>query len=42
VLISAYGSFRERDEPLRLFCKLVEDGDAHPVLDLGSTSGRTI
>jgi diguanylate cyclase (GGDEF)-like protein len=35
VLISAYGSFRERMNRLRLFCKLVEDGDAHPVLDLG-------
>src|SRR4029453_1955056 len=35
VLISAYGSFRERMNKLRLFCKLVEDGDLHPVLDLG-------
>ena len=35
VLISAYGSFRERMNRLRLFCKLVEDGDLHPVLDLG-------
>ena len=35
VLISAYGSFRERMNRLRLFCKLVEEGDAHPVLDLG-------
>ena len=34
VLISAYGSFRERMNRLRLFCKLVEDGDLHPVLDL--------
>ena len=33
VLISAYGSFRERMNRLRLFCKLVEDGDLHPVLD---------
>jgi diguanylate cyclase (GGDEF)-like protein len=35
VLISAYGSFRERMNRLRLFCKLVEDGDLHPVFDLG-------
>jgi diguanylate cyclase (GGDEF)-like protein len=35
VLISAYGSFRERMNRLRLFCKMVEDGDLHPVLDLG-------
>jgi diguanylate cyclase (GGDEF)-like protein len=35
VLISAYGSFRERMNRLRLFCKLVEEGDLHPVLDLG-------
>ena len=35
VLISAYGSFRERMNRLRLFCKLVEDGDLYPVLDLG-------
>jgi diguanylate cyclase (GGDEF)-like protein len=35
VLISAYGSFRERMNRLRLFCKLVEDGDLHPSLDLG-------
>jgi diguanylate cyclase (GGDEF)-like protein len=35
VLISAYGSFRERMNRRRLFCKLVEDGDLHPVLDLG-------
>jgi len=35
VLISAYGSFRERMNRLRLFCKLVEDGDLHPALDLG-------
>ena len=35
VLISAYGSFRERMNRLRLFCKLVEDGDLHPTLDLG-------
>jgi diguanylate cyclase (GGDEF)-like protein len=36
VLISAYGSFRERMNRLRLFCKLVEDGDLHPMLDLGT------
>jgi diguanylate cyclase (GGDEF)-like protein len=36
VLISAYGSFRQRMNRLRLFCKLVEDGDLHPVLDLGA------
>ncbi|HKH92037.1 MAG TPA: GGDEF domain-containing protein [Gemmatimonadaceae bacterium] len=36
VLISAYGSFRERMNRLRLFCKLVEDGDLHPVFDLGT------
>jgi diguanylate cyclase (GGDEF)-like protein len=35
VLISAYGSFRDRMNRLRLFCKLVEDGDLHPALDLG-------
>ena len=35
VLVSAYGSFRERMNRLRLFCKLVEDGDTHAVLDLG-------
>jgi diguanylate cyclase (GGDEF)-like protein len=35
VLVSAYGSFRERMNRLRLFCKLVEEGDLHPVLDLG-------
>jgi diguanylate cyclase (GGDEF)-like protein len=35
VLISAYGTFRERMNRLRLFCKLVEDGDLHPMLDLG-------
>ena len=35
VLISAYGSFRDRMNRLRLFCKLVEDGDLHPSLDLG-------
>jgi len=35
VLISAYGSFRERMNRLRLFCKLVEEGDTHAVLDLG-------
>lgn len=36
VLISAYGSFRERMNRLRLFCKLVEEGDLHPMLDLGA------
>jgi diguanylate cyclase (GGDEF)-like protein len=36
VLISAYGSFRDRMNRLRLFCKLVEDGDLHPLIDLGA------
>lgn len=35
VLISAYGSFRARMNRLRLFCKLVEDGDLAPALTLG-------
>jgi diguanylate cyclase (GGDEF)-like protein len=35
VLISAYGSFRARMNRLRLFCKLVEDGDLTPALSLG-------
>jgi diguanylate cyclase (GGDEF)-like protein len=35
VLISAYGSFRARMNRLRLFCKLVEDGDLNPALELG-------
>jgi diguanylate cyclase (GGDEF)-like protein len=35
VLITAYGSFRARMNRLRLFCKLVEDGDLTPALTLG-------
>jgi diguanylate cyclase (GGDEF)-like protein len=35
VLITAYGSFRARMNRLRLFCKLVEDGDLTPALVLG-------
>ena len=35
VLITAYGSFRARMNRLRLFCKLVEDGDLTPALALG-------
>ena len=35
VVIQAYGSFRERMNRLRLFCKLVEDGDFTPALALG-------
>ena len=35
VLISAYGSFRARMNRLRLFCKLVEEGDLAPTLALG-------
>jgi diguanylate cyclase (GGDEF)-like protein len=35
VLISAYGGFRARMNQLRLFCKLVEDGDLTPALALG-------
>ena len=35
VLITAYGSFRARMNRLRLFCKLVEDGDLNPALELG-------
>ena len=35
VLISAYGEFRARMNQLRLFCKLVEDGDLTPALTLG-------
>ena len=35
VLITAYGSFRARMNRLRLFCKLVEDGDLNPSLELG-------
>ena len=35
VLIIAYGSFRARMNRLRLFCKLVEEGDLTPALALG-------
>jgi diguanylate cyclase (GGDEF)-like protein len=35
VLVTAYGSFRARMNRLRLFCKLVEDGDLAPGLTLG-------
>ena len=35
VLISAYGEFRARMNQLRLFCKLVEEGDLTPALTLG-------
>jgi diguanylate cyclase (GGDEF)-like protein len=35
VLVTAYGSFRARMNRLRLFCKLVEDGDLNPALELG-------
>ena len=35
VLVTAYGSFRARMNRLRLFCKLVEDGDLTPALVLG-------
>lgn len=35
VVIQAYGSFRERMNRLRLFCKLVEDGDITPSFALG-------
>jgi diguanylate cyclase (GGDEF)-like protein len=35
VLITAYGSFRARMNRLRLFCKLVEEGDLTPALSLG-------
>lgn len=35
VLITAYGSFRSRMNRLRLFCKLVEEGDLAPALTLG-------
>ena len=34
VLVTAYGSFRARMNRLRLFCKLVEDGDLNPVISL--------
>jgi diguanylate cyclase (GGDEF)-like protein len=36
VLITSYGSFRARMNRLRLFCKLVEDGDLTPALSLGT------
>jgi diguanylate cyclase (GGDEF)-like protein len=35
VLITAYGEFRARMNQLRLFCKLVEDGDLTPSITLG-------
>jgi diguanylate cyclase (GGDEF)-like protein len=35
VLVTAYGSFRARMNRLRLFCKLVEEGDLAPALTLG-------
>ena len=35
VLVTAYGSFRARMNQLRLFCKLVEQGDLAPTLLLG-------
>jgi diguanylate cyclase (GGDEF)-like protein len=35
VLITAYGSFRARMNRLRLFCKLVEEGDLTPALAVG-------
>ena len=35
VLVTAYGSFRARMNQLRLFCKLVEQGDLTPTLLLG-------
>ncbi|MDQ2664706.1 MAG: GGDEF domain-containing protein [Gemmatimonadota bacterium] len=35
VVITAYGNFRERMNRLRLFCKLVEDGDITPSFALG-------
>ena len=35
VLITAYGNFRMRMNRLRLFCKLVEEGDLTPSLTLG-------
>ena len=35
VLVMAYGSFRARMNRLRLFCKLVEEGDLAPALTLG-------
>ena len=35
VLVTAYGNFRSRMNRLRLFCKLVEDGDLTPSFALG-------
>ncbi|CAN5220204.1 hypothetical protein BH09GEM1_BH09GEM1_14930 [soil metagenome] len=35
VVISAYGSFRERMNRLRIFCKLVEEGDISPTFRFG-------
>ena len=35
VLITAYGNFRARMSRLRLFCKLVEEGDLTPSFSLG-------
>ena len=35
VLIAAYGDFRARMNRLRLFCKLIEDGDLAPALPVG-------
>jgi diguanylate cyclase (GGDEF)-like protein len=35
LLVVAYGNFRARMNRLRLFCKLVEDGDLAPALVLG-------
>lgn len=35
VLIAAYGEFRSRMNRLRLFCKLIEDGDLAPALPVG-------
>jgi diguanylate cyclase (GGDEF)-like protein len=35
VLVSAYGGFRTRMNQLRLFCKLVEEGDLAPPIALG-------
>jgi diguanylate cyclase (GGDEF)-like protein len=35
VLVTAYGNFRARMNRLRLFCKMVEDGDLAPSFTLG-------
>ena len=35
VLVTAYGNFRERMNKLRLFCKMVEEGDLTPSFALG-------